>query len=145
MSYQENSSSMNDQKNKSFTLSKTPEGITASLLQHINSLDVDTMLGFYEEDAAIINALGEPQQGHAMIGKELEKYFSFKLPMQIKCRHLFCADNVASLVLDWSIVGTAPDGSYVHLVGTANDIARKGADGFWRYLIDNPFGTQVRL
>jgi len=125
-------------------LSATPEGIVESLLAHINSLDVETMLGFYEADAILINARGEPQKGPEALAKELAGYFSFGLPMQITARHIFVAGDIASLVLDWDIVGTGPQGEHVHIVGTSNDIARKGGDGLWRYIIDNPFGTQIR-
>jgi len=45
------------------------------------------------------------------------------------------------LIVDWSIRGTGPDGHEINLEGTASDIARRGADGKWRYAIDNPFGT----
>ena len=31
-----------------------------------------------------------------------------------------------------------------HLGGSASDILRRGADGLWRYLIDNNQGTAVR-
>ncbi|BCJ57119.1 hypothetical protein Jiend_05410 [Micromonospora endophytica] len=45
------------------------------------------------------------------------------------------------LIVDWAITGTTADGAPVDLRGTATDVARKGADGFWRYAIDNPWGT----
>ncbi len=34
----------------------------------------------------------------------------------------------------------AADGNRTHVDGTATDVARRGADGCWRYVIDNPFG-----
>ena len=40
--------------------------------------------------------------------------------------------------------GHFPDGKRVHLGGSASDIVRRGADGLWRYLIDNNLGTAVR-
>jgi ketosteroid isomerase-like protein len=48
------------------------------------------------------------------------------------------------MVLDWSIDGTGPDGKHMHLGGSASDVVRRGADGRWRYLIDNNLGTAVR-
>ena len=59
-------------------------------------------------------------------------------------RHVFVAGDVAQIVLDWSIDGTGPDGEHVHLGGSASDVVRRGADGLWRYLIDNNQGTAVR-
>lgn len=128
-----------------YPLSTTPEGIVDSLLAHINSLDVAVMLEFYDPGAMLIDAAGVPQIGREAIAMELEKYFQLGLKMQIVQRHLFVAGDIASLVLDWSLIGKSPDGQAVHMVATANDIARRGADGYWRYLIDNPFGTQLRL
>ncbi|WP_239144276.1 hypothetical protein [Streptomyces sp. SID14515] len=41
------------------------------------------------------------------------------------------------------VEGRAADGGQVRIAGTATDVARRGSDGFWRYVIDNPFGTAV--
>jgi ketosteroid isomerase-like protein len=61
-----------------------------------------------------------------------------------RARHVFVAGDIAQIVLDWSIDGTGPDGKHVHLGGSASDILRRGADGLWRYIIDNSQGTAVR-
>jgi ketosteroid isomerase-like protein len=57
---------------------------------------------------------------------------------------VFVAGDIAQIVLDWSIDDTGPDGKHVHLEGSASDIVRRGADGRWRYVIDNALGTAVR-
>ncbi|MBP2302091.1 YybH family protein [Azospirillum picis] len=129
---------------KPLALATTPEGIVPALLAHLNSLDVETMLGFYDPDGMIVDAGGTPHAGRAGIGAELEKYFSLGLEMSITQRHLFVAGNIALLILDWSYVGIARDGTAVNMVATATDIARRGEDGLWRYLIDNPFGSARR-
>jgi ketosteroid isomerase-like protein len=46
--------------------------------------------------------------------------------------------------VDWSIDGTGPDGKRLRIQGSACDIARRGAVGRWRYIIDNNQGTAVR-
>lgn len=48
-------------------------------------------------------------------------------------------------IIDWSIHGTAPDGTEICLEGTATDVARRGQDGFWRYIIDKPIRLRVAL
>lgn len=127
-----------------FSLATTPEAIVPALLEHLNSLDVETMLGFYDPAAMIVDAAGKPHVGREAIGGELAKYFSLGLQMSITQRHLFVAGDIASLILDWSYVGTARDGREINMQATATDIARRGADGCWRYLIDNPFGAARR-
>ena len=76
----------------------------------------------------------------AIIGRDIK----LGLPLVANVRHLFVAGDTAQIVLDWSIDGKGPDGEQVRLAGSACDIARRGADGFWRYLIDNNQGTAVR-
>ena len=125
-------------------LSSTPKGIVPALLAHLNSLDVETMLGFYDPEGLIVDAAGVAHVGRDAIGKELSKYFSLGLQMSITQRHLFVAGDVASLILDWSYIGTARDGTKINMMATASDIARRGPDGLWRYLIDNPFGSMQR-
>ncbi|WJH37970.1 nuclear transport factor 2 family protein (plasmid) [Aliirhizobium terrae] len=130
--------------NQNYALATTPEGIVPALLAHLNSLDVETMLGFYHSDGMIIDASGHGHKGREAIGTELERYFSLGLQMSINQRQIHVAADTALLILDWSYIGTARDGTEVNMIATATDIARRGDDGFWRYLIDNPFGAQSR-
>jgi len=67
-------------------------------------------------------------------------------PTETSCwvRHVFVADDIAQIVVDWSIDGTCPDGEQVHIGGSACDIVRRGADRRRRYIIDNNQGTVVR-
>ena len=65
------------------------------------------------------------------------------LPMNARRRHVYIAGDIALLIVDRSLRGTAPDGTAVDLQGTATDVVRRGADGVWRYAIDNPFGTAL--
>lgn len=64
-------------------LSSTPEGIVPALLAHLNSLDVETMLGFYDPEGMIVDAAGTAHVGREAIGTELAKYFSLGLQMAI--------------------------------------------------------------
>lgn len=129
---------------QTLALATEPEGIAAALDAHLNTLDVETALAFYEPDAIMIDADGGVHQGLAAIRSQLKGYFALGLPMAMAQRHLFVAGDTAQLILDWSMTGTAPDGSQIDIGGTAADIARRGADGKWRYVIDNPFGTKRR-
>ncbi|MFB7621050.1 YybH family protein [Kitasatospora sp. NPDC056181] len=86
-----------------------------------------------------------PAPGTAVTGPELAaanaEFLALGLPITVRPRHTYVADDIALLIVDWSISGTTPDGEDVHLEGTATDVARRGKDGRWRYVIDNPFGT----
>jgi ketosteroid isomerase-like protein len=68
---------------------------------------------------------------------------SLGVPIRVEPRHVYvtATGDTALLVVDWMIDGRRPDGEHVHIEGTATDVARRGVDGVWRYVIDNPFGT----
>ncbi|MFH8976489.1 hypothetical protein [Streptomyces sp. NPDC017890] len=56
-------------------------------------------------------------------------------------RHTNVVGDLALLIVDFAIAGTAAHSGQVHIGDTATDMARRGPDGYWRYVIDNPFGV----
>jgi ketosteroid isomerase-like protein len=62
---------------------------------------------------------------------------SLGLPLKANVRHVFVGDDTAQIVVDWSIDGKGPDGEDVHLGARQAISCGRGADGFWRYIIDN--------
>ena len=121
-----------------------PEDMAAALLERFNSGKVSAMMALYEPEAVLIAKDGRTVTGRTQIAAELERDLRLGLPLEARARHVFVAGDIAEIVLDWSIDGTGPDGKHVHLGGSASDILRRGADGLWRYLIDNNLGTAVR-
>ena len=128
---------------ESYSLPTGPEGVVPSLIERFNSGNISAMMSLYE-GAVLIADDGRTVTDRAEIASELERDLSLGLPLEAKARHVFVAGDIAQIVLDWSIDGTGPDGRHVHLGGSASDIVGRGADGFWRYLIDNNLGTAVR-
>jgi uncharacterized protein (TIGR02246 family) len=64
-----------------------------------------------------------------------------RTPVTVSLRHAYVTDGIALLINDFAHRGTGPDGEPVDVAGTVTDVARRGDDGRWRYLIDNPSGT----
>jgi len=94
----------------------------------------------YEPDAVLV-----PRPGHPLTraGERIAAHnhlLEFGLPMNARPRRVYVADDVALLIVDWSIAGRSRQGHQLDLRGTATDVARRGTDGRWRYVIDNPFG-----
>jgi ketosteroid isomerase-like protein len=129
---------------ESYSLPTEPEGMAAALLERFNSGKISVLMGLYEPEAVLIAKDGRTVTDRAGIAADLESYQSLGLPLEAKARHVFVAGDIAELVLDWSIDGTGLDGEHVHVGGSASDVVHRGADGFWRYLIDNNQGTAVR-
>ncbi|MET8868588.1 hypothetical protein ABZW11_37155 [Nonomuraea sp. NPDC004580] len=61
--------------------------------------------------------------------------------MEAVPRQVYVAADIALLIVDWSMRGTARDGTEIAMSGTATDVLRRGPDGRWRYVIDNPHGV----
>jgi ketosteroid isomerase-like protein len=129
---------------ESYPLPTGPEDMAATLRERFNSGKVSAMMTLYEPEAVLITKDGRTVTGHTGIAAELERDLRLGLPLEARARHVFVAGDIAEIVLDWSIEGTGPNGEQVHLGGSASDVLRRGADGFWRYLIDNNQGTAVR-
>jgi ketosteroid isomerase-like protein len=129
---------------ESFPLPTEPEGVIPSLVERFNSGKIEAMMALHAPDSVFIENDGRTITDHAEIAARLERDIKFGLPLVAKVRHVFVAGDIAQIVADWSIDGTGSDGKVVHLRGSACDIVRRGADGHWRYIIDNNQGTAVR-
>ncbi|MEU5563484.1 YybH family protein [Micromonospora musae] len=129
---------------ESFPLATEPEGVVASLIERFNSGKVSAMMAQFEPGVVFVARDGQSITDPTEIAAQLQRDLSLGLPLKAKARHVFVAGDIAQIVVDWSIEGTGPDGEHVHLEGSASDVVRRGADGRWRYLIDNALGTIVR-
>ncbi|MBF9133014.1 DUF4440 domain-containing protein [Plantactinospora sp. S1510] len=105
-----------------------------------NTGDAAAVERVYEPGAVLVPTPGRPVTGPARAAAN-QRFLALGLPIEVRPRHVYVADDVALLLVDWKIDGTGTDGQRVHLEGTATDVARRGPDGRWRYVIDNPFGT----
>ena len=94
----------------------------------------------YEPDAVFVAEPGNPVTGPNRAAANA-RFLALGLPLQVQLRHVYTAGDIALLIVDWTIEGTGPEGVPIHIAGTATDVARRGADGTWRYVIDNPFGV----
>ncbi|POX53093.1 DUF4440 domain-containing protein [Streptomyces sp. Ru71] len=121
--------------------------LTSDAAQHprvfaaaFNSGDPRALAAVYETGAVFA-----PRPGTAVTGADLRAanaaFQSLGVPITVRTRHAYVAGDLALLVVDWVLDGPGADGRPVHLEGTATDVARRGGDGLWRYVIDNPFGT----
>jgi ketosteroid isomerase-like protein len=129
---------------KSFPLPTEPEGVIPSLLERFNSGKIEAMMDLYAPEAVVIAKDGRTITDRTEIAAQFQRDMSLGLPLKANVRHVFVGADTAQIVVDWSIDGKGPDGKDIHLGGSASDIVRRGADGRWRYIIDNNQGTAVR-
>ncbi|OOC54993.1 MULTISPECIES: YybH family protein [Nocardiopsis] len=105
-----------------------------------DSGDPDQVERVYEEDGVLVLEPGNPLTGAAR--REANAgLMGLGVPVRVTPRHVHVADDIALLIVDRAVRGAGDDGREVDIRGTATDVARRGADGLWRYVVDNPFGT----
>jgi ketosteroid isomerase-like protein len=61
--------------------------------------------------------------------------------LDLKVTRVLEASDMALVAGVWSFAGTAPNGEPVNLTGRNADVLRRQSDGSWRFVIDNPWGT----
>ena len=129
---------------ESFPLPTKPEDVIPSLVERFNSRNLDAMMELYSPEAVFVDMDGRVITDRGEFAALFQRDMNLGVPLKAKVRHVFVGADTAQIVLDWSIDGTNADGKHVHVHGTASDIMRRGADGVWRYIIDNNQGTAVR-
>ncbi|MET0237918.1 MAG: DUF4440 domain-containing protein [Kibdelosporangium sp.] len=95
-----------------------------------NSFDPAELERVYEPGSVLVPAPGHPVTGEARSRANSELQALGK-PITVRPRHVYVSGDIALLIVDWEI----PD---LDVSGTATDVARRGPDGCWRYVIDNP-------
>ncbi|MQY04818.1 YybH family protein [Actinomadura macrotermitis] len=113
-------------------LAERPENVPAVFAERFNAGDAAALAEIYEDGAVFVPEPGAPVTG-AALHEANARFLGLGLPITVRPRHVYTAGDVALLVVDWAIEDAG-------ITGTATDVARRGPDGRWRYVIDSPFG-----
>lgn len=119
----------------------TPEEVMKSIVDGINTGDLDALMTLYESDAAFAGQPGRLAHGEAGVRESLVAFIALKGTLDLKVTRVLAASDLALVAGVWSFTGTGPDGTPVTLAGHNADVLRRQADGSWRIVIDNPWGT----
>jgi ketosteroid isomerase-like protein len=115
---------------------KEPGQIIGIFEDKFNSGDLDGLMELYEDDAVF------PGEDGLHVGKDairgaVKAFLDTGGKLQFSGNVVFQAGDIALTHNAWKLSGDTP------LEGATAEVTRKGADGNWRYIIDNPFGTAV--
>ncbi|MFD4373474.1 YybH family protein [Streptomyces sp. NPDC058486] len=122
-------------------LATRPEDVPAVFAARFNSGDPAALAEVYEEGAVLAAGPGGAPLTGAALHAANARLQALGVPIAVRPRRVYAAGGLALLVVDWIVEGTGPDGHPVRVEGTATDVARRGGDGRWRYVVDSPFGT----
>ena len=119
----------------------TPEQVLESIVTGINSGDLDSLMPLYESEAAFVPQPGTLAHGPSGVSEALTGFISMNGELDLEVTRVLEVDDLALVVGVWSFNGTGPDGEPVQLEAKNADVLRRQTDGTWRFVIDNPWGT----
>ncbi|MGJ7420662.1 nuclear transport factor 2 family protein [Streptomyces cinereoruber] len=122
-------------------LTNDVEKHTALYVEAFNAGDVDAVNAMYTDDAVAVWERGVPLTGQARIDS-VREFLAAGPTMTAIPRQSFVTGDTALLIVDWTIDTKDSDGNGERLTGVGVDVLRLGADGNWRYAIDDPYGEQ---
>jgi uncharacterized protein (TIGR02246 family) len=122
----------------------TPEEVLNSVVEGINAGDLDSLMTLYETDACFASQPGgQLAKGPESVRQSLRNFIDLKGKLDLKVKRVLQASDLALIISEWSFSGTGPDGNPVNMAAkkAADVLCRQQADGTWRFVIDNPWGT----
>ena len=123
------------------TSTATPEQVLEAIVEGINGGDLDSLMPLYESKAAFATQPGSLAHGTPGIREALAGFISMNGTLDLEVTRVLEVDDLALVTGVWSFDGTGPDGEPVRLEASNADVLRRQADGTWRFVIDNPWGT----
>jgi uncharacterized protein (TIGR02246 family) len=112
-------------------------------VEAFNAGDEHALMELYESEAALVPEPGQVLTGTEQVRVALQQFLALQGRIRLEPRHTVQTGDLVLLIGDWSLTGTGPDGAPVTLGGPSIEVARRQADGTWRYVIDAPFGQPL--
>jgi len=120
---------------------ESPEQVLEAVVEGINTGNFDMLMALYEPDAAFATQPGRLAPGLGGIRDALGGFVALNGKLDIQVNRVLEVGDLALVVGNWSFTGTGLDGEPVKLAARDADVLRRQADGSWRFVIDNPWGT----
>jgi uncharacterized protein (TIGR02246 family) len=112
----------------------------------INREDFDALMQFYAEDAVLVVLPGKLARGRSEIraaSQRIAEFFRHTLKVSQGERVVLEGGDTALVLADTVVEFTNPAGAREVVRRKATYVFRREADGAWRCIIDNSYGTEL--
>jgi uncharacterized protein (TIGR02246 family) len=120
---------------------ETPQQVLEAVVEGINTGNHELLLSLYQPDAAFAMEPGRLAHGVAGVGQSLDAFVAMQGKLDLEVTRVLEVADLALVIGEWSFTGTGPNGERVQLAARNADVLRRQPDGSWRFVIDNPWGT----
>ena len=118
----------------------TPAELISLLSTALQDGRVADAVALYEPDAVFVpQPNAQPIAGREAIEQALTGFAALRPHMASNIRSVVSAGAVATVINEWRLSGTAPDGTPLTMAATSADVMRRRADDTWGILIDDPW------
>jgi uncharacterized protein (TIGR02246 family) len=124
------------------TKNMTPEEVLSSVVKGINTGNLDSLMMLYESNACFATQPGQLAKSPESISQSLRNFINMNGKLDLKVKRVLQASDLALVITEWSFSGTGTDGKPVNMAARSSDVLRQQANGAWRFVIDNPWGTE---
>jgi uncharacterized protein (TIGR02246 family) len=121
----------------------SPAEMHSRFAEAFNTGDCEALLALYEPEATYVAGPEQLATGTAQLSAAFQQLLALKGHLALETRFISQSGDLALLVGDWSLTGAGGDGKAMVLHGHSVQVARRQADGSWRYVIDIPSGEQI--
>ncbi len=121
----------------------TPAAVYEQYTAALNAGDLEAMMVLYEPDIVLVTEPGQTVSGIDQVREALDGFVALNGTITMAPPHIVQGPDLAFLASQWSFEGTGADGEPVTLDGVSADVVRLGADGAWRFVLDNPYGDAL--
>ena len=119
----------------------TPEEVLNSIVEGINTGNIDSLMTLYESGACFATQPGQLAKSPESVRQCLLNFIDLRGNLDLKVKRVLQASDLALVTTEWSFSGTGPDGNPVNMAAKSADVLRQQDDGTWKFVIDNPWGT----
>jgi enoyl-CoA hydratase len=124
---------------------RNPEDLQHLFAERASTGNLEGLLELYEEGATLVGPDGEAAAGDESIRERLKGLLAMAPQVEAGESRVLLAGDIALLSNRWRMTfALGEGGTQTGFEGTSTEVARRQADGCWRYAIDDPASAGLR-
>ena len=114
--------------------------MSAAFAEAVEAADLDRVLALYDPGIHYVSRRGDVSYGLDAVRAAFGWLDGFAGKVEVENQYCIVCGDTALVRAVWRIRGTVKGGRPIESNGLSAEVLRRGHDGFWRYIVDHPFG-----